>query len=576
MAPMYIDIVPNRNSPPAVLLRESWREGKKTHKRTVANLTGLPEEAIDALRRSLKGERLVPAESVFAIERSLPHGHVAAVVGTLRGIGLDAVLGSRASRERDLVVAMVAARILSPGSKLATARGLDADSATSTLAEELGVEDASAEDLYAAMDWLLERQPRIEKKLAARHLSEGTLLLYDVSSSYFEGRKCPLAKFGHSRDDKPGKLQIVFGLLCAPDGCPVAVEVFPGNTSDPATLASAIATVRERFGLQRVVLVADRGLITESRIKAELRPVDGLEWISALRSPAVKALVESGDLQLSLFDDRDLAEITSADFPGERLIVCRNPLLAADRARTRQELLAVTEAKLEAIRVAVERDRSPLSGSDAIGVRLGRVLERSKMGKHFICQITDTGFTYERNEPSIKREAALDGFYVVRTTVEADEMDASEVVAAYKSLAQIERAFRSTKTVDLEIRPIHHRTEPRVRAHVFICMLAYYVEWHVRQALAPILHDDHDREAARAARRSIVAPSEISERAKSKKQTRRTEDGLPVQSFQSLLAHLATLTKNRVRATAAVTFDQLAAPTPLQQRAFDLLGVSCR
>jgi hypothetical protein len=576
MAPMYIDIVPNRNSPPAVLLRESWREGKKTHKRTVANLTGLPEEAIDALRRSLKGERLVPAESVFAIERSLPHGHVAAVVGTLRRIGLDAVLGSRASRERDLVVAMVAARILSPGSKLATARGLDADSATSTLAEELGVEDASAEDLYAAMDWLLERQPRIEKKLAARHLSEGTLLLYDVSSSYFEGRKCPLAKFGHSRDDKPGKLQIVFGLLCAPDGCPVAVEVFPGNTSDPATLASAIATVRERFGLQRVVLVADRGLITESRIKAELRPVDGLEWISALRSPAVKALVESGDLQLSLFDDRDLAEITSADFPGERLIVCRNPLLAADRARTRQELLAVTEAKLEAIRVAVERDRSPLSGSDAIGVRLGRVLERSKMGKHFICQITDTGFTYERNEPSIKREAALDGFYVVRTTVEADEMDASEVVAAYKSLAQIERAFRSTKTVDLEIRPIHHRTEPRVRAHVFICMLAYYVEWHVRQALAPILHDDHDREAARAARRSIVAPSEISERAKSKKQTRRTEDGLPVQSFQSLLAHLATLTKNRVRATAAVTFDQLAAPTPLQQRAFDLLGVSCR
>jgi hypothetical protein len=576
MAPMYIDIVPNRNSPPAVLLRESWREGKKTHKRTVANLTGLPEEAIDALRRSLKGERLVPAESVFAIERSLPHGHVAAVVGTLRRIGLDAVLGSRASRERDLVVAMVAARILSPGSKLATARGLDADSATSTLAEELGVEDASAEDLYAAMDWLLERQPRIEKKLAARHLSEGTLLLYDVSSSYFEGRKCPLAKFGHSRDDKPGKLQIVFGLLCAPDGCPVAVEVFPGNTSDPATLASAIATVRERFGLQRVVLVADRGLITESRIKAELRPVDGLEWISALRSPAVKARVESGDLQLSLFDDCDLAEITSADFPGERLIVCRNPLLAADRARTRQELLAVTEAKLEAIRVAVERDRSPLSGSDAIGVRLGRVLERSKMGKHFICQITDTGFTYERNEPSIKREAALDGFYVVRTTVEADEMDASEVVAAYKSLAQIERAFRSTKTVDLEIRPIHHRTEPRVRAHVFICMLAYYVEWHVRQALAPILHDDHDREAARAARRSIVAPSEISERAKSKKQTRRTEDGLPVQSFQSLLAHLATLTKNRVRATAAVTFDQLAAPTPLQQRAFDLLGVSCR
>jgi hypothetical protein len=573
---MFIDIVPNRNSPPAVLLRESWREGSKTHKRTVANLTGLPDEAIDALRRTLKGERLVPAESVFTIERSLPHGHVAAVIGTLRRIGLDGMLASRRCPERDRTVAMIAARILSPGSKLATARGLDSGSATSTLAAELGVEDASAEDLYAAMDWLLERQQRIEKKLAARHLVEGTLLLYDVSSSYFEGRKCPLAKFGHSRDDKPGKLQIVFGLLCAPDGCPVAVEVFAGNTSDPATLAAAISKVRERFGLQRVVLVADRGMATESRIDAELRPVAGLEWISALRAPAVKALVESGDLQLSLFDDRDLAEITSAAFPGERLIVCKNPLLAADRARTRQELLAVTEAKLEAIRVAVERPRAPLTGRDAIGVRLGRVLERSKMGKHFICRITDTGFTYARNTQSIEREAALDGFYVVRTSVKAEELDATEVVAAYKSLAQIERAFRSQKTVDLEIRPIHHRTEPRVRAHVFLCMLAYYAEWHMRQALAPILFDDHDREAGSAARTSIVAPAEISERAKAKKQTRRTEDGLPVQSFQSLLAHLATLTNNRVRATAAVTFDQLAAPTPLQQRAFELLGVSCR
>lgn len=573
---MFIDVVPNRNSPPAVLLRESWREGKKTRKRTVANLTGLPDEAIDALRRALKGEKLIPSQGSFTIERSLPHGHVAAVLGTLRRIGLDSVLASRPSLERDRAVAMVAARILAPGSKLATARGMGEECATSTLAEELGVGDASAEDLYAAMDWLLERQARIEKKLAARHLHEGTLLLYDVSSTYFEGRKCPLAKFGHSRDDKPGKLQIVFGLLCAPDGCPIAIEVFPGNTSDPATLASAIATVQERFGLRRVILVADRGLATEARIEAELRPTEGLDWISALRAPAVKALVESGDLQLSLFDDRDLAEISSTAFPGERLIVCRNPLLAVDRARTRRELLAATEAKLEKIRAAVGRGRQPLSGSDAIGVRLGRVLERSKMGKHFVCRITDRTFTYERDEASIQKEAALDGFYVVRTSVPASELSAESAVAAYKALAQVERAFRSHKTVDLEIRPIYHRTEPRVRAHVFLCMLAYHVEWHMRRVLAPILFDDHDREAARAARSSVVAPAEISAAAKAKKQTRRTDDGLPVQSFQSLLAHLGTLTRNRVRATTAGAFDQLTQPTPLQQRAFDLLQVPCR
>jgi hypothetical protein len=573
---MFIDIVPNRNSPPAVLLRESWREGKKTHKRTVANLSGLPDEAIDALRRTLKGEKLVPAESLFTIERSLPHGHVAAVLGVLRRIGLDSMLAWRPGVERDRVVAMIAARILAPGSKLATARGLDEECTTSTLAAELGVEDARSGDLYAAMDWLLEAQPRIEKKLAARHLTDGTLLLYDVSSSYFEGRKCPLARFGHSRDDKRSKLQIIYGLLCAPDGCPVAVEVFPGNTSDPATLASAIGKVRERFALKRVILVADRGLATEARIAAELRPVAGLDWISALRAPAVKALVESGDLQLSLFDDRDLAEIASPAFPGERLIVCRNPLLAEDRARTRQELLAVTEAQLEKIRVAVAHARSPLAGREAIGVRLGRVLERSKMGKHFICHVTDATFTYERDAASIEKEAALDGFYVVRTSVPENELSAMDAVAAYKSLAQVERAFRSQKTVDLRIRPIYHRTEPRVRAHVFLCMLAYYVEWHMRRDLAPILFDDHDRATARAARTSIVAPADISERAMVKKQTRRTEDGLPVQSFQSLLAHLATLTRNHVRATAAVTFDQLSKATPLQQRAFDLLGVQCR
>lgn len=573
---MFIDIVPNRSSPPAVLLREAWREGKRIRKRTLANLSALSPEQIEGMRRILRGERLVSAESAFTIERSSPHGHVAAVLGTLFRIGVDKVLASRPSDERSRVLAMIAARLLDPGSKLATSRGLDEESSTSTMAEELGVAGASADDLYAAMDWLVERQHRIEKKLAARHLHEGTLLLYDVSSTYFEGRKCPLAKFGHSRDDKPGKLQIVFGLLCAANGCPVAVEVFPGNTSDPATLASAVEKIRDRFQLRRVVLVADRGLATQARIDAELRPAEGLDWISALRAPAVKALAESGDLQLSLFDHRDLAEITSDLFPGERLIVCRNPLLAVDRARTREELLAVTAAKLEALATAVRRGRAPLRGSDAIGVRLGRLLERSKMGKHFVWHITGDAFTYERNEASIQREAALDGLYVVRTSVPKAELSAEETVAAYKKLADVERAFRSQKTMDLEIRPVHHRTEPRVRAHVFLCMLAYYVEWHMRRDLAPILFDDHEREAARAARRSIVAPAEVSAAAKMKKQSRRTEDGLPVQSFQSLLAHLATLTRNRVRATAAVSFDQLSQPTPLQQRAFDLLGVDCR
>lgn len=573
---MFIEVVPNRGSPPAVLLREGWREGKRVRKRTLANLSALSPQQIEGMRRLLRGETLVSIDDAFQVERSLPHGHVAAVLGTLRHIGLETVLGSRASPARNRVVAMIAARILDPGSKLATARGLDAESITSTLAEELGVEGASADDLYAAMDWLLARQDRIEKKLAARHLHDGTLLLYDVSSTYFEGRKCPLAKLGHSRDDKSGKLQIVFGLLCAANGCPVAVEVFPGNTSDPATLASAIRKVRDRFRLRRVIFVADRGLTTQARIEAELRQVEGLDWISALRAPAVKKLVESGDLQLSLFDTQDMAEISSDQFPGERLIVCRNPLLAADRARTREELLAVTAAKLEAIAVATRRDRAPLRGSDAIGVRLGRLLEHSKMGKHFEWQITGDTFTYERNEASIQREAALDGLYIVRTSVAKAELSAEETVAAYKKLAHVERAFRSQKTVDLEIRPIHHRTEPRVRAHVFLCMLSYYVEWHMRRDLAPILFDDHDRAAARAARRSIVAPAEVSASAMLKKQTRRTDDGLPVQSFQSLLKHLATLTRNRVRATAAVTFNQLSQPTPLQQRAFDLLGVGCR
>jgi hypothetical protein len=574
---MYIDIVPNRSSPPAVLLREGWREGKKTKKRTLANLSMLPPEAVEALRRALRGEVLVPAGEAFEILRARPHGHVAAVLGTLRRIGLEGVLASRPSRQRDLVVAMVCARILEPGSKLATARGLDPETATSTLGEQFGLEAASAEDLYAALDWLLERQERIEAKLAKQHLEDGTLLLYDVTSTYFEGRTCPLAAYGHSRDRKKGKLQIVFGLLCTAEGCPVAVEVFAGNTADPNTLSSAIEKVRSRFGLSRVVLVADRGMLTEARIEAELRPTEGLDWITALRAPAIQDLLAEGVLQLSLFDERDLAEITSAAFPGERLIACRNPLLATQRARKREELLQATEQELNKVLTATQRPKRRLQGSARIGVRVGRVLGGSKMGKHFRYTITDEGFTYARNAESIAREAATDGLYVIRTSVEAEALEASAAVEAYKSLSTVERAFRSHKSVDLEVRPIYHRAENRVRAHVLLCMLAYYVEWHMRRDLAPLLFDDHDRPSARAQRRSIVAPAKRSPAALEKIRTRRGPDDLPVHSFQTLLRDLATLTRNQTRvAGSTATFDQLARPTALQQRAFELLQVSLR
>ena len=574
---MFIDIVPNRNSPPAVLLREGWREGKKTRKRTLANLSMLPPEAIDALRRALRGEVLVPAAEAFEIVRTRPHGHVAGVLGTLRRIGLESLIASRPSRPRDLVTAMICARILAPGSKLATARGLDAETASSTLGEELGLQEASVDELYGALDWLLERQGRLEAKLAARHLQDGTLLLYDVTSTYFEGSKCSLAAYGYSRDEKKGKLQIIFGLLCTPEGCPIAVEVFPGNTADPQTLASAIEKVRMRFGLRRVVLVADRGLLTEKRIEVELRPREGLEWITALRAPAIQELLSEGVLQLSLFDEQDLAEVTSPAFAGERLIACRNPLLARDRARKREELLGATEQKLQELQAATQRTRSPLRGEARIGVRLGRVLARSKVGKHFRYTISENAFTYARDPQSIAREAATDGLYVIRTSLPAETLAAEAVVEAYKSLSTVERAFRSHKTVDLEVRPIYHYAENRVRAHVLLCMLAYYVEWHMRQALAPLLFQDHDPAAGRARRRSIVAPAERSPAALKKVQSRRTTDDFPVHSFQTLLRDLATLTRNQTRvAQSQATFDQLTRPTALQQRAFELLQVSPR
>jgi Transposase DDE domain len=588
---MYIDIVPNRNSPPAILLRESYREGKRVLKRTLANLSQWPAEIVEGLRILLRGGTAVEHfEDSFEIERSLPHGHVAAVLGMLRKLKLDTLITPEPSAERNRVVAMIVARILDPRSKLATARGLDEETSTSTLAEWLEVQESDAQALYTAMDWLGERQAEIEKKLAKRHLEEGTLVLYDVSSTYFEGKCCPLGQLGHSRDGKKDKLQIVFGLLCNRAGCPVAVEVFDGNTADPRTLGSQIEKLGHRFKLSRVVLVGDRGMITEARIREEIKPIQGLDWITALRAPAIRPLVEAGKIQLSFFDEsqaqgsrllgapstpRDLAEIQSPDYPGERLIVCKNPLMAARRAQKRQALLEATERELNKIVAATQRSRRPLKGEARIGLRVGKVLHRFKMAKHFRLDIRAAGFSYARDELKIAEEAALDGIYVVRTSVQKAALDTEETVRAYKDLAHVEQAFRSYKTVDLKVRPIYHYLADRVRAHVFLCMLAYYVEWHMREALAPLLFDDDDPASADAQRDSPVAPAEPSPSAQDKARTLRTPDDLPVHSFQTLLADLATIAKNRIRPKlpGADRFDQITRPTPLQRKAFDLLGV---
>lgn len=575
---MYVVAVPNRNSRPAILLRESYRDGARVRNRTLANLSDWGPARVEALRQLLRGQPVSAArlETAFEIVRSRPHGHVAAVLGTLRRLGVDALLAPRATRPRNLVLAMLVERLLEPRSKLAIARGLDPETLTSTLGEVLGLGRADEDDLYGAMDWLLTQQARIEQALARRHLQDGSLILYDVTSTYFEGRQCPLARRGHSRDGKRDKLQIVFGLLANGEGCPVAVEVFEGNVGDPKTLAAQIQKVRGRFGLARVVLVGDRGMITDARLREDLAPVDGLDWITALRAPAIQGLATSGALQLSLFDRQDLAEISHPDYPGERLLVCKNPLLAEDRARKRRELVEATERDLAAIAAATTRARQPLRGHTRIALRVGTVLGRRKVGKHFTVEVTDTSFRYARDEAAIAREAALDGIYVLRTNVGADRLPPAAVVLAYKRLAQIERAFRSLKTVDLHVRPIHHRTAPRVRAHVFLCMLAYYVEWHLRQALAPMLFDDDDPAAAAAARRSVVAPAQRSPRAQAKARTKRTAEGTPVHSFRTLLTDLATLTKNRVqpKTPGAPAFDMLTTPTPLQRRMFELLRVS--
>jgi hypothetical protein len=580
MAVMYVVDVPNRNSPPATLLRESYREDGKVKNRTLANLSRWPRQKVEALRAVLRGATAtaVALSEGFEVIRSLPHGNVAATLGTLRRLGLDAILASRRSRQRDVCVAMIVGRLLCPRSKLALVRSLDERTLSSSLAEVLGIANVDEDELYEAMDWLLARQERIEAALAKRHLAEGTLVLYDVSSTYFEGRHCPLARIGHSRDGRFDRPQVVFGLLTDAQGCPVATEVFDGNTGDPTTVLSQVKKLRERFSLERVVLVGDRGMITSARIEQDLKPAPGLEWITALRGPAIRRLVDTGALDVSLFDEHDLAEISSPDYPGERLIVCRNPLLASERKRKREELLQATEKDLERVAAATRRAGKPLRGKDCIGLRVGRVLGRFKMGKHFKLTIADERFDYERNQTTISQEAALDGIYVIRTSVATQTLSPEDAVLSYKRLAQVERAFRSIKTVDLKLRPIHHHLANRVRAHVFICMLAYYVEWHMRRALAPMLFDDDDKPAAQRRRQSAVAKAQRSERAERKARTKRTTDGAPVHSFQTLLADLATIVKNRLQPKdgSATSFDMITTPTPLQQRALDLLGVSER
>ena len=558
---------------PAVLLRESYRDGGKVKTRTLANLTDWPDAKIEALRRVLKGETVIVSAEALRIERSLPHGHVAAVLGMARKLGLDKLLPHSPPRLSKLALAMIVARVIEPAAKLTTARQLSQATAAHSLGAVLELGTVDEDELYAALDRLGEAQPKIETALAKRHLRDGCLVLYDLTSSYLEGQRCELGQFGYSRDGQRDKLQIVFGLLCAADGCPIAVEVFEGNAADPSTLAAQVTKLKERFGLSRVVLVGDRGMITEARIREDLIPA-GLDWLTALRAPAIQALAaDNGPLQLSLFDERDMAEIASPDYPGERLIVCRYKALAAERARKREELLAATEAELARIEARVKRGRAPLQGADKIGLKAGAVLGKRKMAKHFELTITDTAFSFTRNEASIQEEAALDGFYVLRTSAPAETLDTAAVVFTYKSLAQVERAFRSVKTVDLEVRPVHHRLAARVRAHAFLCMLAYYVVWHLRKALAPLLFDDHDKDNARKGHSSPVAPAKVSAAAKAKAASRKTADGRPVHSFRTLLQDLATLTRNAVRLGDAPPANMLASPTPIQQEVFDKLEV---
>ena len=567
MVGMYIATIPNRGSPPAILLREGYREGGKVRTRTLANLSKLPPEAVAALRQVLKGEKLIKADNAFEAISSRHHGHVQAVLDALRRLGFAQLIASRPSPQRNLVVAMVAARILEPASKLGTTRWWN----LTTLPALLGVSDADEEDLYKAMDWLLERQPFIEKKLAARHLHHDGMALYDLSSSYFEGRCCPLAALGHNRDGKKGKLQVNYGLLTDPRGIPVAVSVFKGNAGDPTTLLPQVDKVRKDFGIERFVLVGDRGMIAQKQIDA-LRKLDGIDWVAALRSGAIRKLLDGGTLQLGLFDERNLFELTHPDFPDERLVACRNPELANRRAHKRTSLLEATAKELAKVRRMVERGR--LRGQDDIGVRVGKVINKYKVAKHFKLIIEETRFDFEIDPDKVAAEAALDGIYVLRTSLPVERMSAEETVRSYKRLTQVERAFRSFKTMDLEIRPIHHRLEKRVRAHIFLCLLSYYVLWHMLQAWRPLLFCDEDLQAK--ATRDPVAPAKRSEAALRKAHFKTLDDGSEVHSFHTLLKLLSGIVRNVCRVPGAPpdapTFEVVTTPNEKQQRAFDLLG----
>jgi transposase/ribosomal protein L35 len=567
---MYIETVPNRNSPPAILLREGWRDGKKTHKRTLANLSHWPQQKIDAFRRLLQDKPLVSPQDLLATQKTLPHGHVEAILRAIRQLGLDSILAAKPGRERALVLAMIVQRLLDPASKLATTRLWH----STTLAEELGVADATEDDLYQAMDWLLERQGRIEKKLATRHLQEGCQVLYDVSSSYYEGHSCPLAQYGHDRDGKKGLPIIVYGLMTDSIGRPIAVDVYPGNTGDPTTVVDQVNKLRERFQLSRVVLVGDRGMLTQPQIE-QIKAHPQLGWITALTSKAIRGLLVQGALQLSLLDQQNLVEVQAPDYPGERLMVCYNPLMAERRRGKREELLAATEKQLSRIGKEVERRKKQPLTATAIALKVGKVLGRYKMGKHFELTIEEGKLSWSRREEAIAQEAQLDGIYVVRTSEAAEQLSAADAVRGYKSLAQVERAFRSLKGMDLLIRPIRHRTEERVPAHIFLCMLAYYVEWHLRRVWAPLLFEDEELPADRQ-RRDAILPATSSESAQAKKRSKQTAEGLPAHSFATLLGELASrarVTYSLKADSSSPTFQQVPPPSPLQAKAYELLNL---
>ncbi len=574
---MYIDRVPNRNSPPAVLLRESYREGKKVRKRTLANLSKLPDNVVDNLQLVLKGSPAVKKEKlpdICEVNRSLPHGHVSAVLGTINQLKLPQLIDKKKTRSRDLVIAMIVSRILNPGSKLSTVRGIRTETTNSSLGKVLGLEKADKDEYYQALDWLLSRQIDIENQLASRHLEDSSLILYDLTSTYVEGTECPLATYGYSRDKKKGKMQIVFGILTDKKGCPIAVEVFEGNKKDSQTLSEQIEKVRARFGISKVIWVGDRGTITDANIVDELKGTTGLQWITALTKPQIRKLAFVTNIQLGLFDETNIVELKSDLYPGERLVVCRNPLVAAKNKKVREDLLKATEKELDKIVEATQREKRKLQGADKIGVRVGRYINKFKVAKLFEINITENSFSYDRKQEAIATEEALDGVYIIRTPVSDDILNTVETVKAYKGLSKVEQAFRCLKTIDLKVRPIYHYLDHRVKAHIFLCFLAYYVEWHMREALAPILFEEVDN--------NLIEPSNLfqyepSSEVKKKTGSKRTSDGFPLHSFSTLLSYLSTINLNKISITLQgekVSFEKITQPTVVQQKALDLLGVS--